>query len=77
MVPAMVRTAPEPDAELARGFERRLAQLGMRRQAEVVVRRQVDDLLAVEGADRRLLVVEHAQLEVGARCFRSLSWSVR
>ena len=27
---------------------------------------EVDDLLAVEGADRRLLVVEHAQLEVGA-----------
>ena len=38
----------------------------MRRQAEVVVRREVDDLRAVEGAHRRLLVVEHAQFEVGA-----------
>src|ERR1019366_5687442 len=42
------------------------AQLGVRRQAEVVVGREIDDLLAVEAAHRRLLVVEHAQLEVGA-----------
>ncbi len=54
------------DAVLLRGFERGFAQLGMGRQAEIVVGGEVDDLLAVEGADRRLLVVEHAQLEVGA-----------
>jgi hypothetical protein len=54
------------DAVFARGFERRLAQFGMRRQPEVIVRGEVDDLLAVEGADRGLLVVEHAQLEVRA-----------
>ena len=53
-------------AVLARGFQRRLAQLGMRGQAEIIVGREVDDLLAVEGADRRLLVFEHAQMEVGA-----------
>ena len=41
------------DAVFARGFERRLAQLGMRGQAQIIVRREVDDLLAVEGADRR------------------------
>ncbi len=45
------------DAILARGFERRFAQFGMRRQAEVIVRGEIDDLLPVEGADRRLLVI--------------------
>ena len=53
-------------AVLARGLERRLAQLGMRGQAEVIVRGEVDDLLAVEGADGGLLVLEHAQFEVRA-----------
>ncbi len=38
----------------------------MRGQSQIIVRREIDDLLAVEGADRRLLVVEHAQLEVRA-----------
>ena len=54
------------DAEFLRRFERGFAQLGMGGQAEIIVGGEVDDLLAVEGADRRLLVVEHAQLEVGA-----------
>ena len=53
-------------AVFARGFERGLAQLGMRGQSEIIVRGEVDDFLAVEGADGRLLVVEHAQLEVRA-----------
>ena len=66
MVPAMVRTAPEPTPNFSRGFERGFAQLGMSGEAEVIVGGQVDDPLAVEGADRGLLVVEHAQLEVGA-----------
>ena len=35
-------------------------------QAKVIIRSKVDDLLAVESAYRRLLIVEHAQLEVGA-----------
>ncbi len=38
----------------------------MRGQPQIIVRRQVDDLLAVERADRRLLVLQHAQLEVRA-----------
>src|SRR6266446_3373556 len=38
----------------------------MRREPEVIVRGEVDDSLAVKGADRRLLVIEHAQLEVRA-----------
>jgi hypothetical protein len=35
-------------------------------EAEVVVGGEVDDVLAVVGADGGLLVVEHAQLEEGA-----------
>src|SRR4029077_13524559 len=48
------------------GFERGLAQLRMRGQAEVIVRRQVNDFLAVEGADRCLLIIEDAQAEMRA-----------
>ena len=54
------------DPKLARGFERRLAQLGMRGQPQIIVRRQVDDLLSVKRTDWRLLVFQHAQLEVRA-----------
>src|ERR1700690_940780 len=42
----------------------------MRSQPQIIVRRQVDNFLAVEGANRRLLVVEHAQLEVCALRFK-------
>ena len=66
MVPAMVRTAPEPTPNVARGGDRRLDQLGVVGQAEIVVAGQVDHLAAVVVAHRRLLVVEHAQLEVCA-----------
>jgi hypothetical protein len=38
----------------------------MRCQAKIIVRSQVDDSLAVEGADRGLLVVEDAQIEMSA-----------
>src|SRR5436853_3670200 len=38
----------------------------MRGQSQVIVRRQVDDALAVKGADRLLLVLEDAQFEIGA-----------
>src|SRR5690242_17728279 len=38
----------------------------MRGQAEVIIRSQIDDFLAVEGADRRLLVFEDAKAEVRA-----------
>ena len=66
MVPAMVRTAPEPDAEGARGGQRRLDELGVVGEAEIVVAGQVDDFAAVVVADGGLLVVEHAEPEVGA-----------
>jgi hypothetical protein len=54
MVPAMVRTAPEPTPYFS---WRRcgLAQLGVIAQAEVVVAGEVDDLAAVVVADRGLL----------------------
>jgi hypothetical protein len=35
-------------------------------EAEIVVAGEIDDALAVVGADGRLLVVEDAELEVGA-----------
>jgi len=53
-------------AELAHGGDRGFLQLGMVGQAEVVVAGQVDHLLAVVVANRRLLVVEDAQFEVGS-----------
>ena len=66
MVPAMVRTAPDPTPYLLGRLKRGFAQLGMRRQPKVIVRRKVDDPLAIERALGRLFVFEHAQLEVGA-----------
>ena len=66
MVPAMVRTAPEPTPYFFVASRRGFAQLGVRRQPEVVVGREVDDLLAVEGAHRPLLILQHTQLEVRA-----------
>ena len=53
-------------AEGARGGDGRLNQLGVVGQAEIVVAGQVDDLAPVVVADRGLLVVENAQLEVRA-----------
>ena len=54
-----------PHAEGPRRGQRRLNQLGMVRQAQVVVAGQVDHLAAVVVAHRRLLIVQNAQLEVG------------
>ena len=62
----MVRTAPEPTPYLLDRFERRLLQLRMRRQPEIVVRRQIDDRLVIEGRVRLGLAVEHAQLAIEA-----------
>ena len=53
------------NAVLTSSVERGLAQLGMSGQTEIIVRGQIDYTLAIEGADRRLLVIEHAQLEMG------------
>ncbi len=51
-------------AEGARGGNGRLNELGVVGQAKIVVAGQVDDLAAVVVADRRLLVIEHAEIEV-------------
>ena len=62
----MVRTDPEPAPYFAHGLERRLAQLRVRRQAEIVVRREIDDRLVIEGRVRGLFAFEHAQLAIQA-----------
>ena len=54
IVPAIVRTAPLPDAELADGRERGLAQPRVVGQAEVVVRREADQPAVVDRDDRAL-----------------------
>ena len=54
------------NAVLYAWLKRRFAQFGMRREPEVIVRGKVDDSLAVEGTDRRLLVIKDAQLEMRA-----------
>ena len=66
MVPEMVRTAPEPTPNVSNRVERGLLQLRMRRQAEVVVRRQVDDRLVIVGRVRLGLAFEDAQLAIQA-----------
>ena len=38
----------------------------MRRKAEIIVRGEINDALAIEGAKWRLLIVKHAQIEVRA-----------
>ena len=42
-------------AIFARGLERRFPQFGMRGQSEIIVRGEIDNFLAVERADRRLV----------------------
>src|SRR5436305_2943429 len=44
----------------------------MRRQSQVIVRREVNNLLAVEGANRCLFVIEDAEFEVRALGFQLL-----
>ena len=72
IVPAMVRTEPEPTPYSSSALERVLAQPRVRGEAQVVVRREVDDLPAVERRARRLLGVEDAQGAVEALLFQGL-----
>ena len=51
-------------APAARGFERGTTQSTVCGEAEVIVRAEVDDLLAVETGHRLLFAFEHAQAEV-------------
>ena len=53
-------------AVFARRLQCRLDQLWMVRQPEVIVAGQIDHMLAVVVAHRRLLVVQHAEPEIGA-----------
>ena len=53
-------------AEPANGLDGRLAQLGMRGQAQVVVGSEVDDQLAIEARFGRAFRFEDAQALVGA-----------
>ena len=66
MVPEIVRTAPEPDAIFPHRLDRGFAQLGMSGQAQVVVGREVDDLLAVEARFGGALRFQNAQALVSA-----------
>ena len=66
MVPAIVRTEPEPTPSSRDRLERRLAQPRMRRQAEIVVRGEVDDLAVVERARVALLAFEDAEVTIEA-----------
>ena len=52
------------DAELLDRFERLLPQPRVRRQTEIVVRREIDDRAVVERGVGLLLVVEHAQVPI-------------
>ena len=53
-----------PDTEAPDRFERALAQLGMGRQAEIVVRRQVDYRCVIERRVGLLLAIENPQVTV-------------
>ena len=64
MVPAMVRTAPEPTPNLRVAVNRGATQLGMRGEAQIIVRAEVDNFLAVEIRDGLLLAFENFQIEV-------------
>ena len=66
MVPAMVRTEPEPTPYFATASSAAFTQLRMRGQAEIVVRRQIDDGLVIEGACALRLALEDAQLAIQA-----------
>jgi len=54
MVPAIVRTAPEPTPTFP-WPQSALPKFGMSGQSQIVVGRKVDDFMAVEARDRKLL----------------------
>jgi hypothetical protein len=62
MVPAMVRTAPEPTPHFSVASKARLAKLGVRGQSQIIVGREVDDFMAVETRNGKLLRFQNAQL---------------
>ncbi len=62
------------DAVLLHGVEGRLDELRMRREAEIVVRRQVDHRLVVEGGVGLRLAVEDTQLPIQALLLQRLQF---
>ena len=64
------------DAERARRLERPLPQRRVRRQAEVVVGREVHDLAMIEGGLRLLLVLQNAQTAVQALLLQRLELGI-
>ena len=60
IVPAMVRTDPEPTPN-RRVASSAASRSRWRRQPEVVVRRKVDDRTVVDGGVGALVALEHAQ----------------
>ena len=64
IVPAIVRTEPDPTPNRSMRLERARAQPRMRRQPEVVVRREIDDRSVVERRVRPLFVFENAKAPV-------------
>src|SRR5581483_3086829 len=64
------------DAEAARRLERRFAQAGMGRQAQVVVRRQVHHLPVIERGLRPLLAFEDAEMTVEALLLQGVEFGL-
>ena len=74
MVPAIVRTDPVPTPYFRSRFERPLAKAWMRRQAEIVVRREVDDAAVIERRRGLLLVFEDAKRAVQPLLFEGVQF---
>src|SRR5438045_81017 len=65
MSPPMEKTQ-SPIGRIWPDGEDLVAQLGMLGQAQVIVRSEINDALAVEGALRRLFVLKYTQAKIGA-----------
>jgi hypothetical protein len=71
IVPAIVRTDPDPTPNVRMASSAR-SRPRMRGQAEVVVRREVDDLAAVEGGIGFLFAFEHAKAPIQTLLFEGI-----
>ena len=63
------------DAERAGRLQRLFAQLRMRRQAEVVVRREIDDLAVIERGLVALFAIENPEMAVQALLFERVEFA--
>ena len=62
------------DTECPRRLHRALTQFRMRRQTQVVVRREIDDRAMVEGRVGLLFTVEDAQATVQSLCLQRVEF---